>query len=377
MSSIVADAAHGTAPDAEHDAVHDALQNARNDAGDEAGINAGHDGALAGIVTGLRAVREKWRAEQQRPRDALGRELPSPEVVREIIALLRGALFPMRLGPPDLREDHEDQYVAQTLARVLQLLQAQAQLELGHGARLLGSAVDADMLAARARAAAHAFLQSLPLVRALLDTDVEAAFHGDPAAHSVDEVLLCYPGATAIIQHRLAHRLYTLGLPLLARMINEHAHQHTGIDIHPGAKIGAHFFIDHGTGVVIGETAVLGQRVRLYQAVTLGARSFTADAQGRLHKGAPRHPIVEDDVVIYAGATVLGRITVGRGSIIGGNVWLTRSVAVGSHVTQASSQHDLGAAPGRSSSALGNAGSGASAGASSAGPGRSASGSTG
>src|SRR5205823_13135633 len=151
----------------------------------------------------------------------------------------------------------------------------------------------------------------------------------------------CYPGVTAITHHRIAHELYSMGLPLLARIIAELAHSTTGIDIHPGATIGAAFFIDHGTGVVIGETAVIGERVRLYQGVTLGAKSFPLDAQGRPVKGVDRHPIVEDDVVIYAGATILGRVTIGRGSSIGGNVWLTRSVPPGSTIKQAQSHDQL------------------------------------
>jgi serine O-acetyltransferase len=191
----------------------------------------------------------------------------------------------------------------------------------------------------RARALVQAFAAELPGIRALLDSDVLAAYRGDPAAHSVDEVLLCYPGIAAITHHRIAHALYRLGVPLLARMVSERSHAETGIDIHPGARIGGGFFIDHGTGVVIGETAELGDNVRLYQAVTLGARSFPADDQGHLRKGLPRHPIVEDEVVVYAGATILGRITIGRGSTIGGNVWLTRSVPPGTHVTQATAQH--------------------------------------
>src|SRR5690606_2140091 len=162
-----------------------------------------------------------------------------------------------------------------------------------------------------------------------------AAYEGDPAAHSVDEVLVGYPGIMAITYYRLAHELHLLGVPLIARMISEIAHSSTGIEIHPGARIGGSFFIDHGTGVVIGETAIIGRNVRLYQAVTLGAKRFPVDEHGALVKGIPRHPIVEDDVVIYAGATILGRITIGRGSTIGGNVWLTRSVPPGSHITQA------------------------------------------
>jgi serine O-acetyltransferase len=175
-------------------------------------------------------------------------------------------------------------------------------------------------------------------VRAALGTDARAAYEGDPAATSVDEAVFSYAGFNAIIHHRIAHELHTLGVPLIPRIISELAHSTTGIDIHPGARIGSSFFIDHGTGVVIGETCVIGERVRLYQGVTLGAKSFPTDAHGHLVKGTPRHPIVEDDVIIYAGATVLGRITVGRGSTVGGNVWLTQSVAPGTHVSQAQSR---------------------------------------
>ncbi len=243
----------------------------------------------------------------------------------------------MRLGPPDLRQEGEDYYVGHTLDRALNDLLEQVKLELrGAAARSGDIGAGAEQQAVEI---VRQFAADLPAVRAALDQDIEAAYAGDPAAHSVDEVLLCYPGAVAIIHHRLAHRLYRLGVPMVARMFSEIAHSETGIDIHPGASIGARFFIDHGTGVVIGETAVIGERVRLYQAVTLGARSFPAGPDGELQKGNARHPIVEDDVVIYAGATILGRVTIGRGSTIGGNVWLTRSVPAGSHVTQAQSQH--------------------------------------
>ena len=191
----------------------------------------------------------------------------------------------------------------------------------------------------RAQAIVHDFAAVLPRLRTLLDTDVVAAYEGDPAAHSVDEVLLCYPGIVAVIHHRLAHQLHTTGLPLIARVIAEIAHSDTGIDIHPGAQIGSGFFIDHGTGVVIGETAVIGKRVRLYQAVTLGAKRFAIGEDGLLVKGQPRHPILEDDVIVYAGATIIGRITIGQSSSIGGNVWLTHSVPPNSQITQATSQH--------------------------------------
>ena len=179
----------------------------------------------------------------------------------------------------------------------------------------------------------HQFAARLPHVRALLETDILAAYQGDPAARSIEEVRFCYPGITGITHHRLAHELYLLDLPLLARIVAELAHSATGIDIHPGAEIDASFFIDHGTGVVIGETARVGKRVRLYQAVTLGAKRFPVGDNGALVKGNARHPIIEDDVVIYAGATILGRVTIGRGSTIGGNVWITRDVPPNSSVT--------------------------------------------
>jgi serine O-acetyltransferase len=179
------------------------------------------------------------------------------------------------------------------------------------------------------------FAARLPSVRALLETDAWAAFDGDPAARSPDEAVFCYPGMLAILHHRMAHELDVLGVPLIPRMISELAHSATGIDIHPSAQIGSSFFIDHGTGAVIGETCLIGDRVRLYQGVTLGARSFPLDGEGRPIKGVPRHPVVEDDVVIYAGATILGRITIGRGSSIGGNVWVTSSLPPRTHVSQA------------------------------------------
>jgi len=301
---------------------------------------------IPGIVGQLRDARHRWRTSQQRARDPGGRELPSRDAVAPIVQGLRGALFPMRLGPADLRQQSEDYYVGHTLDIALNALLAQVRLELRYAARHQsratarhdGPEIDEAAIDARAHALVQAFAASLAPIRTLLDSDVQAAFHGDPAAGSVDEVLLCYPGVEAMIHHRLAHRLYELGVPLIARIVAEQAHGATGIDIHPGAQIGPAFFIDHGTGVVIGETAVIGERVRVYQAVTLGAKRFPADTDGHLHKGLARHPIVEDDVVIYAGATILGRVTLGRGSTIGGNVWLTRSVPPGSHISQASLQ---------------------------------------
>jgi serine O-acetyltransferase len=289
------------------------------------------------LIGALRSVRGEWRDAQKRSREPAGREFPSRHALSLAIEQLKGALFPMRLGPSDLRHDGEDFYVAHTLDAALHALLEQARLELRyvgrHAPRL---EVDIDT---QAREAVKAFGAALPGIRRLLDSDVIAAYEGDPAAHSVDEVLLCYPGVLAMIYHRLAHQLYRLKLPLLARIVAELAHGQTGIDIHPGAQIGSGFFIDHGTGVVIGETAVIGRRVRVYQAVTLGAKRFPVDAHGILQKGLPRHPVVEDDVVIYAGATILGRVTLGQGAVIGGNVWLTADVPPGANVTQAGVQN--------------------------------------
>ena len=301
----------------------------------EASMNGSH-WDLDGIVSDLRAARERWRVAHHRNIETSGREFPSRDALREIVAGLCGALFPMRLGPADLRQDGEDYYVGHILDQALRALLHQARLELGYARRF--AANDGEDVEEAVISIIREFAATLADTRVLLDSDVEAAYRGDPAARSVDEVVLCYPGILAVIHHRLAHTLYRLGLPLLARIVAELAHSATGIDIHPGARIGQSFFIDHGTGVVIGETAVIGDRVRLYQAVTLGAKGFPVDSRGELRKGLPRHPVLEDDVVVYAGATILGRVTIGRGSVIGGNVWLTHSVPAGSQVTQASTR---------------------------------------
>jgi len=299
------------------------------------------DWDLAGIVAGLRDARRQWREAQSRRSDAATHEFPSREIVRDLMLKIRGALFPLRLGPPDLTRDGEDFYVGHALDAALDHLYAQVRLELTWRLRNEENAASREGVPQHARRIVAQLAASLPALRRVLDTDVEAAYRGDPAAQSVDEVLLCYPGVLALIHHRIAHELYRLGVPLVARIVAELAHSETGIDIHPGAEIGSHFFIDHGTGVVIGETARIGERVRIYQAVTLGAKRFETGADGALQKGQPRHPIVEDDVVIYAGATILGRITIGQGSSIGGNVWLTRSVPPGSQVSQGRLEHAL------------------------------------
>nr|WP_294840053.1 serine O-acetyltransferase EpsC [uncultured Methylotenera sp.] len=288
---------------------------------------------IQSIVQALRDVRVT--SLEHRHRRNKPPKLPSRKALQTVIDGLSAALFPNRLGAPGLKDEGIDYFVGFTLDTALRELNTQIQLELRYSA---DTEHDKTPSAEAALNKARAFAKSLPKIRKLLDTDLDAAFQGDPAARSLDEVLVCYPGISAIIHYRLAHELHKLGLPLIARIISELAHSATGIDIHPGATIDEGFFIDHGTGVVIGETALIGRHVRLYQAVTLGAKRFPTDEQGHLIKGSARHPILEDDVVIYAGATILGRITIGAGSVIGGNVWLTRSVPPNSQITQAKTQ---------------------------------------
>ena len=279
-------------------------------------------------LRGARALQSDWHHEH-----ADRRKRPVHESVVRIVRNLRAALFPSHFGGFDFGDDGIDAFIAHSLDETLEELEEQVARSL----RYSPSFADADepALRAHARAVTQAFALRLPSVRGALELDIRAAYEADPAAQSRSEVIFCYPGVTAIMHHRLAHELHKQGASLLARIIAEIAHANTGVDIHPGARIGESFFIDHGTGVVIGETAIIGQRVRLYQGVTLGARNFPSDERGAAIKSQARHPIVEDDVVIYAGATILGRITIGRNSVIGGNVWVTHSVAPHSHVTQA------------------------------------------
>lgn len=290
---------------------------------------------IDGIISELRALRDQSLMARQR----VGKpgKLPSRKALASIVERLSTALFPNRLGSRELANESVDYFVGHTLDVTLTDLVDEVLRELrfvaGPKAVIVEQHQEATQLV-------REFASRLPSIRALLESDIQAAFAGDPAARSVDEILACYPGITAVTHHRLAHTLYSLGAPLVARIIAESAHSMTGIDIHPGAQIQGSFFIDHGTGVVIGETAIIGERVRLYQAVTLGAKSFPVDDDGMVVKGNARHPIVEDDVVIYAGATILGRITIGKGSVIGGNVWVTRSVPPGSNITQAKSRSD-------------------------------------
>jgi serine O-acetyltransferase len=251
-----------------------------------------------------------------------GVNLPSREAVVEITRDLLRLLFP---GFYDREPIHSGEIASHTAALVAAVARG---LE-----RELAKAQVAD-----APRLAREFLAQLPEIRATLQTDVVAAYEGDPAACSNEEIILAYPGIEAVAVQRMAHRLYQRHVPLIPRIMTEWAHNKTGIDIHPGAVIGSHFFIDHGTGVVIGETTRIGDRVKIYQGVTLGAKSFLKDEHGRIVKGIKRHPNIEDDVTIYAGATILGPVTIGRGSIIGGNVWLLESVPPGTVVYQEGGQ---------------------------------------
>jgi serine O-acetyltransferase len=258
------------------------------------------------------------------------RSLPSRQRLGEFIDAAKAALFPGFYGIPETRRETIKYEIGHNLEAMHRILREQALYGLCFECEGGPACGHCD---ARADEVALAFLERLPGVREALSDDVDAAFDGDPAAKSHAEIIFCYPSIAALIHHRIAHELYTLKLPVIPRIISEMAHAATGIDIHPGAEIGRGFFIDHGTGVVIGETCVIGRNVRLYQGVTLGAKSFPKDEHGNPIKGIPRHPIVEDDVIIYAGATVLGRITIGAGSVIGGNTWVTESLPPGSKVS--------------------------------------------
>jgi serine O-acetyltransferase len=286
------------------------------------------DGRLAHVLDELCDANEA--AFRRRGTQAL----PSRAAIAALVEDAMAVLYPVHFGVSDSPTRSLRGRIACRLDDLRATLEDQARSGFEYHCQHASTAQGCDACAQRAADVADAFIAALPAIRRMVDADVQAAFDGDPALRNLDEALFCYPGIRATLQYRLAHALHCLEVPLIPRIISELAHSETGIDIHPGATIGPSFFIDHGTGVVIGETVVIGERVRLYQGVTLGARSFATDEHGRLIKGAPRHPIVEDDVVIYAGATILGRITIGRGATIGGNVWVTRSVPAGSRVQQ-------------------------------------------
>jgi serine O-acetyltransferase len=263
--------------------------------------------------------------------------LPKYEEIIGALEDLKEILYPGYRRREGLHMGNVTYHVGDLIDRLHDTLTIQIGRALHHEDRVTKSSEDCENQVdyeAKGQAMAIDFLERIPDLRRILATDVEAAFVGDPACKNLDEVIFCYPGLEAVTVHRLAHELHKIGVPFIPRMMAEWAHKETGIDIHPGAKIGHHFFIDHGTGVVIGETCEIGNHVKLYQGVTLGALSFPTDADGNILRNMKRHPTLEDRVVIYASATVLGGKTViGHDSVIGSSVWLTKSVAPRTTVT--------------------------------------------
>lgn len=265
-----------------------------------------------------------------------GDPLPSGKSLRRIVELAREILFPGYFGNSTVHRRTINYHIGVNVEELFGLLTEQIQAGLCFGLENNPSENTIKKIPDRDTAASIAarFISKLPEIRRILATDVEAAYYGDPAATCFGEIICCYPIIRAITNYRIAHELYMLNVPLIPRIITEMAHSETGIDIHPGAQIGHHFTIDHGTGVVIGATCIIGNNVKLYQGVTLGAKSFPLDENGNPIKGIARHPILEDDVIVYSNATILGRITIGKGATIGGNIWVTESVPAGSRIVQ-------------------------------------------
>ena len=260
--------------------------------------------------------------------------LPSHAEIIRVLVTSHELLFPGYIGPQGLAGESLRLHVESRMTWLYETLTEQIRRAIGHGQKI-GEPCDTN--SREASDCAAKFLLKFVSMREILESDVDAAYDGDPAATCKDEIIFSYPSIYAVMVYRLAHELFKMNIPLIPRIMTEHAHHRTGIDIHPGTSIGPRFFIDHGTGVVIGGTAVIGGNVKLYQGVTIGAFSFDKDSSGELVRNTKRHPTIEDDVVIYAGATILGGDTViGRGSVIGGNVWLTHSVSPGTRVLQES-----------------------------------------
>lgn len=257
-----------------------------------------------------------------------GDPLPSSKELEEIIELTRSILFPGFYGMTSVNIQTIRYRIGVDTERLNKLLcrQVMAGLCFNEDCHCDNAADTRRCLQEEAEKIAENIILKLPKLRKILSTDVQAAFDGDPAAANLGEIIDCYPAIKALTNYRLAHELVLENVPLIPRMITEMAHSETGIDIHPAATIGTHFTIDHGTGVVIGATCVIGNHVKLYQGVTLGAKSFPLDKEGKPIKGIPRHPILEDNVIVYANATILGRITIGKGAVIGANVWVTRDM---------------------------------------------------
>src|SRR5574344_2340953 len=255
-----------------------------------------------------------------------GSPLPSGKVLQEIIELSRSIIFPGYYGKSTINLRTIRYHIGVNIERLYKLLSDQVLAGLCFSKNEDSDEQEVNACCQEAADIAAQLISKLPKIRKILATDVEAAFNGDPAADSLSEIISCYPVIKALTNYRIAHELVLLDVPLIPRIIAEMAHSETGIDIHPAAQIGDHFTIDHGTGVVIGATCIIGNNVKLYQGVTLGAKSFPLDENGNPIKGIPRHPILEDDVIVYANATILGRITIGEGCIVGANVWVTKDM---------------------------------------------------
>lgn len=267
--------------------------------------------------------------------------LPSGKVLEDIIELVRSIIFPGYYGNCNIDTGTLKYHLGVNMERLYTLLIEQIMAGLSFADYMNVAAYAAynrqtinRELHRMATERAQAFIEQLPEIRRVLATDVKAAYDGDPAAKNFGEIISCYPIIKVLTIFRMAHVLWQLEVPLIPRMLTELAHSETGVDIHPGAQIGEYFTIDHGTGVVIGETCIIGNNVKLYQGVTLGAKSFPLDNDGNPIKGILRHPIIEDDVIIYSNASILGRITIGKGAVIGGNVCVTHDVPAGTTITQ-------------------------------------------
>ncbi len=255
-------------------------------------------------------------------------KLPSGSDLRTIVSLVNSLIYPGFFDDRQVDGIIRRYYIGTRTEQLYTMLAAQ----IGRGL-VFGTDKSEEEVEGQAKALSLDFIDRLPHIKEMLYSDIEAMCHNDPAVRSAGEVIFCYPVVVAMTHHRIAHELLVMGVPIIPRIIAEQAHSHTGIDIHPGAQIGDHFCIDHGTGVVIGETCIIGSHVMLYQGVTLGAKNFTLDETG-VPLNIPRHPIIEDNVTIYSNASVLGRITIGHDSVIGGNVWQTRSVPPNSLIVQ-------------------------------------------
>lgn len=254
-----------------------------------------------------------------------GNPLPSGKILEEIVMLLRAILFPGYYGNSSVNIHTLHYHIGVDVERLYHLLSQQIQAGLCFMEYNTDDKCNCNIKQIAQKLSSQ-LIERLPAIREVLSTDVIAAFNGDPAAESTSEVISCYPIIKTLTNYRVAHELALLGVPLIPRMLTELAHSETGIDIHPNARIGKYFTIDHGTGVVIGATCVIGDNVKIYQGVTLGAKSFPLDAEGNPIKGIPRHPIIGNNVIIYANATVLGRITIGNGCVIGANMWVTEDM---------------------------------------------------